>query len=141
MPANCSMDSFGSKKKYEMTLFGMLDTLDAFDTIDHDILLERLRTLFGIHGTDLSRMRSFVRHKYANKLSETMSVTSGVPQGSVFDSIMFLFYTADVARIVEICVINLHSYADDSELYLHSKADEHDWTLHRVVSCIDAING
>ena len=72
-------------------------------------------------------------------MSETSSVTSGVFQDSVLGQILFLLYMADVARLVEIHGIEFRSYADDSELYLHSKADEIALTLPRVVSSIDGV--
>ena len=85
---------------------------------------------------------SFVRHRpqavAANgEMSETSAVKSSVPRGSVLGPILFLLYRADAARIVETHGI---SFDDDSELYLHSKADEIALTLPRVVSCIDAID-
>ena len=73
------------------------------------------------------------------EMSETSLVTSGVPQGSVLGPILFLLYMADMACIIEMHEINFHSYADDLELYLHSKADNIALTFPRVLSCIDAI--
>ena len=61
-------------------------------------------------------------------------------QGSVLGPILFLLYTVNVALIVEMHGINFHSYADDSKLYLHAKADEIAVTLPCVASCIDAID-
>ena len=63
-----------------------------------------------------------------------------VPRGSDLGSFLFLLYTADMARIVEIHAINFQSFADDSELYLHSKVAETLLTLPRVVSCSDVID-
>ena len=116
-------DALLAAEKGEVTLLGMLDMSAAFDTDDYVILLKRLHMSFG-----------------NGKMSETSSVTYDVAQGSVLGPIMFLLYTADVTRIVAMHGINLHSYADNSESYLHAKADEIVLALPRVASCIDAID-
>ena len=123
----------------------MLDMSAAFDTIDHDILLWRLQTSFGICGAELSWFSSFLGDRMQtvvinSQRSKTLLVTSGIPQGSVLGLILFLLYTADIGLIAEKHGINLHSCADDSELYIHCKVHDVAVTCLRVVSCIRDID-
>ena len=52
----------------------MLDLSAAFDTIDHDILLNRLQSRFGITGTVLSWFRSYLSDR--NQCVKVGNVTS-----------------------------------------------------------------
>ena len=45
----------------EVPLLRLLDLSAAFDTVDHDIIIDRLRTAFGIHGTVLPWISSFIK--------------------------------------------------------------------------------
>src|SRR6218665_581333 len=73
-----------------VALLGLLDMSAAFDTVDHDILLQRLETSFGQTGSVISWLSSFLRGRtqqvICNNLESTIAkVTSGVRQGSVLD--------------------------------------------------------
>ena len=66
----------------------LLDLSAAFDTIDHDILLSRLNTTFGISGSVLKWFESYLngrtnRVKIGNNFSQSTILEYGVPQGSV----------------------------------------------------------
>ena len=73
----------------------LLDLSAAFDTVDHDILLRRLQTSFGIDGVALDWFQSYLvgrtqymRHGPAR--SSTVYPTCCVPQGSVLVPILFI---------------------------------------------------
>ena len=66
-----------------VTLLGLLDMSAAFDTVDHDILLFRLKSSFGVDGTVLSWLESFLRDRtqrvaFNGQSSALVKVTSGV---------------------------------------------------------------
>src|SRR6218665_1663690 len=80
------------------SLFSLLDLSAAFDTVDHDILLQRLHLSFGLSSIVQEWMTSYltgrqqcVRH--AGSFSTTTILTCGVLQGSVLGPIHFLLYT------------------------------------------------
>jgi hypothetical protein len=81
-----------------VSLLGLLDLSAAFDCVDHDILLQRLRTAFGVNGLALEWVRSFLvqrtqRVNFGGRLSSIGYLVCGVPQVSVLGPLLFLLYT------------------------------------------------
>jgi hypothetical protein len=94
-------DIWNATNNGHTTLLGLLDLSAAFDTVDHDILLERLHKSFGIGGTLLDWLSSFVTNrtqtvKFHDVNATATHLNQGVPQGSVLGPLLFVLYTADV---------------------------------------------
>ena len=111
----------------KVVMVAFLDLSAAFDTVDHDILVNRLRTLFGINDTALEWCRSYLKGrtqavKINNELSSSKSLTCRVPQGSGLGPNFYCKYTIPVGIIIRIFLILFHMFADDSQLYKAIKA-------------------
>ena len=66
---------------------GVFDLKKAFDTVDHEILLQKMEH-YGIRGVAQGLMKSYLRDRtqyvcYGGYESERGKVECGVPQGSV----------------------------------------------------------
>ena len=89
----------------EVTVFALLNVSAAFDSVDHNILLQRLRTSFGLGGRELEWLESFFCGRsqsvhIGNLQSEWRVISTGVPQGSVLGPLLYVLFTADVLQIV-----------------------------------------
>ncbi len=101
----------------------LLDLSAAFDTIDHNILLNRLENDVGIRGSALSWFKSYLSdcHQFVavnEEVSYRSQVQYGVPQGSVLGTLLFMLYMLPLGGIIRKHGISF--YADDTLLYISS---------------------
>ena len=124
----------------------MLDLSAAFDTVDHDVLLERLKSGLGICGTALNWFKSYLSGRSQSVLingtqSKPTSLVCGVPQGSVLGPILFTIYMLPLGDIIKRHGMQFHMYADDCQLYTTFEASDINQTALNMEILIDDIRG
>ena len=101
-----------------------LDFAKAFDTVNHDILLEKLK-YYGIRGLPLYWFKSYLSGRYHcvkinNATSDNKAIVCGVPQGSFLGSLLFLIYINDIYKSApKVCS---HLFADATCLFYSNKS-------------------
>lgn len=129
----------------QVTLLGLLDCSAAFDTIDHQILFDRLHHSFGFSGSVLGWMKSYLTNRtqavhYNGGFSSTTAVTCGIPQGSVLGPLAYILYSAGVLQIIEKHGFKAHAYADDLQIFDSAVSHQSPTLVSRLSNCVDDIN-
>ena len=108
----------------------IMDFAKAFDKVSHRHLLYKL-SYYGINNNALHWISDFLNQRTQSVVlegekSDTIPVTSGVPQGTVFGPILFLVYINDFNEYLKHSTLRL--FADDSIIYkqIHSINDARD---------------
>ena len=132
----------------ECVILVLLDFSAAFDTLDQDILITRLKPCFGITGKALGWIQSYLSGrtqfvKIGTERSSSRNLFCGAPQGSVLGPILHSMYTSPLTDIISKHNLNHHFCADDSQIYLSftpSAAGEPTTSKLRIESCIHDVN-
>ena len=116
-----------------MTSMILIDLQKAFDSIDHNILMQKLYAI-GFSKQSVNWFRSYLINRTflvnpENVFSQRIIVPSGVPPGSIFGPLLFLIYINDLSQAVK-CIFFL--YADDTCLICqHNDVNKTDKQLNK----------
>ncbi len=111
-----------NQKKHTAVVF--LDLSKAFDTVQHEILLQYLSKL-NLGPSAVSLISNYIsnrkqRVRLSGGYSDWLPLSSGVPQGSLLGPLLFLVYVNDIAKSID--KSKVISYADDTALYFSSES-------------------
>ena len=95
-----------------------MDLSKAFDTINHDLLLAKLRA-YGFSNNALNLTCSYLksrkqRTQINNNFSSEKNIIARVPQGSIDRPLLFNLFINDLIFFITTFLSN---YADDNSLY------------------------
>ena len=113
----------------------MLDLSATFDTLDHTIMLDRLRRKYGIDEQALKWISSCldIRNQSVHVIGskfQPKTMTFAKPQGSVLGAVFYVYYSKPVGLIIRSHKMEYHSYADDSQLYIVINQANVNETIH-----------
>ena len=119
----------------------LLDISKCFDTINHELLIEKL-SFYGVKDIELKWFSDYLANRsqvvsHNNVLSQKNDVTIGVPQGSVLGPILFMIFANDLSQNSGNGTCNL--YADDTIAYCQG------YTVHDIQEklqlCVSQLSG
>ena len=107
----------------KISLLLLLDLSKAFDSVNHQILMEKCEKLnidsFWFQNYLENRVQSV---RIGTTLSSPQNINFGVPQGSILGPLLFLIYINDLPEYIRDCL--LVTYADDTQILLTGEIDK-----------------
>ena len=113
----------------------------AFDTIDHNQLLNRLTSRYGVSGKVLNWISTYLDSRtqsvaIGNVLSDPVALTCGVPQGSVAGPLIFTLFSAPLQDIISSHSLQSVVYTDDTQIYITFHPDDRHIAIQKIEACV-----
>lgn len=115
-------DVLCNMEKQRVTALVCVDLSAAFDTVNHDILLDVLENKFGLSSTALTWFENYLRPRSAKvqigeKYSKPIDLSFSVPQGSLCGPILYTVYASTLPDHIGHFNVSILGYADDHSIY------------------------
>ena len=122
----------------------LLDLSAAFDTIAHATLTDRLSDWYGISGQAQIWFSSYLQNRHQSvKIEDTFSdkvtLSYGIPQGSVLGPVLFTLYNTPLSAIIYSFDIH-HIYADDTQIYMSLSVSNAKKSLEKLQHCLMGVS-
>jgi ribonuclease P/MRP protein subunit RPP40 len=116
------MSTSFENNEYSIGIF--FDIAKAFDTVNHNILIQKLTT-YGIRGIQLDWFKSYLTNRSQcvsinGIMSNCETIKYGVPQGSILGPLLFLLYINDLPNTSSILSFIL--FADDTNVFYSNRS-------------------
>ena len=126
----------------KLTILTLLDFSSAFNSVDFELLLERLCSLNISRGV-VRWFDSYLRGRYqcvksSECQSDLVELTAGVPQGCVLSPLLFSIFINPIAKGL---TTSYHLYADDLQIYLHVRPDDLSSAVSTMNLNLDHVSG
>lgn len=123
-----------------ITILGLLDFSNAFNTVDMDVLLSVMCS-FGISESARDWFHSYLQGRRQrvtmnDTTSEWCNTSSGVPQGGVLSPLLFSMYINSITR--EVTCLH-HLYADDFQIYTQAPLEDIPVAITRINADLEKI--
>ena len=132
---------------HQVSILLLLDLSAAFDTVNHDVLLKRLKERCGVQRKALKWFESYLTDRF--QMVKSKEITSkrvalhcGLPQGSVLGPLLFLVYTLPLGDFIKSKGLQFHLYADDTQIYMSFTPNSSGVanSLERIEQCIQEVS-
>lgn len=127
-------DIFTAIDQKKLTAMVLIDLIKAFDSICHHNLMCKLQHL-GTSREALKWFKSYLTDRQQStrvgiSLSEPLTVTYGVPQGSILGPMLFSLYMNDLPSVVKFS--RVESYVGDTKIYLSFSTKDTDTCIAQI---------